>query len=108
MKKLLLRDIENIIKDFSKGDKVALLSIKYKVEKATIYYHIKQSSARIVVKPMCYNDYIILEIRRIEKRISQKEYSEDKVFFVKSHLSRLKGSLKIDRSRFPNSADILQ
>lgn len=69
MKRLSSEQIDNILQDYSKGEKVAFIAQKYEVANMVVYYHIKTKGCFFIAKPKCYQDYVRREIYRLQKEL---------------------------------------
>lgn len=96
MKKLSAQNINELLQDYSEGNSVTLLSRKFVVAKATIYYHVRTKQT----KRNClnsYDGYIRQAIQKLEFKLLLSP--EDKKVFIIAEINRLKAGLNIDRSR---------
>lgn len=113
MKKLSPDKIKELLERIQNGEIISVLATENCVTTGTIYYHIYKTKkeykpALKIVEPLSYKDYINNQIIRMEQKLIDNFYQEYQIPFVKSEIKRLKRWIKVDRERFPISADVLQ
>jgi hypothetical protein len=106
-------NIEAWIKEYESGFTIYSIAKRHNVAVGSVRYQIFKErdtwkAQHIIIKPMCYKDYLNNQIIRMEMKLKQGAYPKDREIFIVSEIKKLRFQLGINRSKYPISAFILQ